>query len=78
MVRADAAHRKDKALAETARSWSFKKSSRHLGRRGRRHGAEERRMTLALVDEALAQGTTVRRACRALGLSPRTVARGRA
>jgi putative transposase len=35
-------------------------------------------MTLALVDEALTQGATVRGACRALGISARTVARWRA
>lgn len=47
-------HRKDKALAEAAALLVLqKKSPGPLGGRGRRHEEGERRMTIALIDEAV-------------------------
>ncbi|WP_433927018.1 IS3 family transposase [Sorangium cellulosum] len=71
--------RKDKALAEAAAILVLqKKGPGHLGGRGRRHGPGDRQVTLELIDEAVRGGATLAAACRALGLSARTVARWRA
>ncbi|WP_437991299.1 helix-turn-helix domain-containing protein [Sorangium sp. So ce145] len=45
--------------------------------RGRRHGPGDRQGTLELIKEAVRGGATLEAACRALGLSARTVARWR-
>src|SRR5690349_17396811 len=54
---------------------SSKKSPGHLGGRGRRHGAEERRMIIQLIDEAVQAGARREKATALLGLSSRAVAR---
>src|SRR5262252_2033394 len=52
-----------------------KKSAGDLGGRGRRHGAEERRMIILLVAEAVGAGARFERACEVIGIAARTVAR---
>jgi transposase InsO family protein len=49
-----------------------------VGGRGRRHGVEERRRVLELIDEAVAAGARQSAACRELGLDRRTVQRWQA
>src|SRR6185312_16851133 len=60
------------------RCWCCKKSPNHLGGRGRRHEAEERRMILQLIDEAVQSGARREKASALLGLSARALARWRA
>src|SRR5690606_39504204 len=48
-----------------------------LGGRGRRHGEGERRMTITLIDEAVASGARVEKACEVIGISARTLERWR-
>ncbi|MCC7538990.1 MAG: IS3 family transposase, partial [Deltaproteobacteria bacterium] len=71
--------RKDRALAEAAALLVLpKKSPSALGGRGRRHEAEERRMIIALVDEAVRAGARIARACDVVGVSERCLQRWRA
>src|SRR4029079_6699567 len=60
----------------TARSQ--KKDGGALGGRGRRHGPEERQVTVANIDEAVAAGATQAAACELVGIDERTVQRWRA
>jgi putative transposase len=55
-----------------------KKSGGDLGGRGRRHGAEQRTVTLQLLADAVAAGARLEPACELLGLTVRTVQRWRA
>lgn len=48
-----------------------------MGGRGRRHGREEREVTLAILDEAQAAGARLDAACATLGVSARTIERWR-
>ncbi|WP_157370678.1 IS3 family transposase [Vulgatibacter incomptus] len=71
--------RKEKALAETAALLVLKKKVQgDLGGRGRRHGREERKVILELLDEAVVSGARFERACEEIGLSARSVQRWRA
>jgi hypothetical protein len=70
--------RKDKALAEAAALLVLQKNVRTLfGGRRRRHGIEERRMIIELIDAAVASGARREKAAALLGLSNRAVARWR-
>lgn len=67
--------RKDKALAETAALLVLKKKSWRSGGRGRRYRPEERQVIRMLVEEAVASGARLERACMAIGLRARTLQR---
>jgi transposase InsO family protein len=69
--------RKDKALAETAALLVLKKKMELLWGEGDDDGPEERQVTLANIDEAVAAGATQAAACELLGLDERTVQRWR-
>lgn len=67
--------RKEKALADAAALLASQKSRSPLGRRGRRHGREERAMILGLVDTAVTSGARRAEACARLDIDPRTLER---
>jgi hypothetical protein len=64
-------------IEAAATEGASQESPGYLGGRGRRHGAEERRMIIQLIDEAIRAGARREKATALLGLSSRAVARWR-